>query len=702
MLYLLPVILGAFLLFQVQPLIARLLLPLFGGGASVWTACMLFFQVVLLAGYAYAHGLSQLALRRQLQLHCGMLLLSLFALPIGLAADFSPQASAPLLQLVVALSLSVGVPYAVLSATGPLVQQWFARQYATRSPYFLYSWSNAASLLALLSFPFLIEPNLSSQWQTWSWSAAFAGYIVLMLLLMLRLWQVESSFTQNTFTQNTRDNLPQSNGKTALSVQIRWLLYSALGVVFLVATTNAMTQNVAPVPFLWVVPLAIYLLTFILSFQSTRWYQRGYALWVLSLIALIAVMMHFIGTQFNLLSQLCIYLGLLTVGCLICHAELAKAKPQSSQLTGFYLMLALGGCVGSAFVAFVATWLFDQFLEFPLAFVGLLLLLAWQLLSTPDASAFRSSNTSLPIRLLQFFWQTPDRRSGFLALAFALLSSGLLLELNRLFSQTDVYRARNFYGVLSVKDVTLDGVTERRLIDGSTSHGTQYQDAATKSQPLSYYRPQSGAAHALSLKSAVKGPIKAGFIGLGAGTLAAYGKAGDQYRFYELNPAVIAVAQQYFSYLSDSKAQISLVEGDGRVSLQQEFNQGQLQQFDLLVIDAFAGDSIPQHLLTREAMALYQQHLAKDGIIAVHISNTHLNLLPLMVGTAQAMGWQLGYFMTPPSAEHPHQTEWVWLTAQSESLSQPQTQALLTPIDLAGKTPLQWSDAYSDLVSLLK
>ncbi len=696
MLYLLPVILGAFLLFQVQPLIARLLLPFFGGGASVWTACMLFFQVLLLAGYAYAHGLSKLALRQQLQLHTAILLLSLLALPIGLTEGFSPQAEAPLLQLVVALFLSVGVPYAVLSATGPLLQQWFARQFAARSPYFLYSWSNAASLLALLSFPFLIEPNLTSLWQTRSWSLGFFGYLLLMLLLIVRLWRAEPTLPKITVVAT-----PADSGQVLVGAKSRWfwLLYSALGVVFLVATTNAMTQNVAPVPFLWVVPLAIYLLTFIVSFQSTRWYQRSYALWVLGLISLIAVMMHFIGTQFNLLSQLCIYLGLLTVGCLICHAELAKAKPASSQLTGFYLMLALGGCVGSAFVAFMATWVFDQFLEFPLAFVGLLLLLALQLLSTPYAG---SAHSAFSQRLLQFFWQTPARRTGFLALAFAVLSTGLLTELNSLFSKSDVYRSRNFYGVLSVKDVTLDGVTERRLIDGSTSHGTQYQNAATKSQPLSYYRPDTGAAHALALKSAEKGPIKAGFIGLGAGTLAAYGNAGDQYRFYELNPAVVNVAQQHFSYLSDSKAQISLVEGDGRVSLQQELTQGQAQQFDVLVIDAFAGDSIPQHLLTLEAMTLYQQHLAPDGVIAVHISNTHLNLLPLMAGTAQALGWQLGYFMTPASEAHPHQTEWVWLAANQQPLSAPQTRALLSPVDLQGKTPLQWSDQYSDLLSLLK
>jgi len=697
MLYLLPVILGAFLLFQVQPLIARLLLPLFGGGASVWTACMLFFQVLLLAGYAYAHGVSRLALRRQLQVHSALLGLSVLTLPIGLGEGFLPQAETPLVQLVLALSVSVGVPYAVLSATGPLLQQWFARQFAARSPYFLYSWSNAASLLALLSFPFLIEPNFNSLWQTRSWSLGFLGYLLLMLLLMARLWRAAPDLPQAPGGELPSTAVPVSTHDRWL-----WLLYSALGVVFLVATTNAMTQNVAPVPFLWVVPLAIYLLTFIISFQSTRWYQRAYALWVLGLISLIAVMMHFIGTQFNLLSQLCIYLGLLTVGCLICHAELAKAKPASHQLTSFYLMLALGGCVGSAFVAFAATMLFDQFLEFPLAFVGLLLLLAWQLLKTPAAISGQRPNSAVSNRLLQLFWHTPERRSGFLALAFALLSTGLLTELNRLFSQSDVYRARNFYGVLSVKDVSFNGVTERRLIDGSTSHGTQYLDQAGPIQPLSYYRPDTGAAHALALKTAQKGRIQAGFIGLGSGTLAAYGKPGDHYRFYELNPAVIDVAQRYFSYLSQSAAEISLVEGDGRVSLQQELSQGQARQFDVLVIDAFAGDSIPQHLLTQEAMALYQKQLAPDGVIAVHISNTHLNLLPLMAGTAQAMGWQLGYFMTAASDAHPHQTEWVWLTADPQLLLDASTRVLLSPVELQGKKPLLWSDQYSDLFSLLK
>ena len=701
MLYLMPVVLGAFLLFQVQPLIARMLLPSFGGGASVWTACMLFFQVLLLAGYAYAHGLSRMSLRRQFMFHSVVLALSLWALPIGLAEDFMPEPQSPLRQLVVALLLSVGMPYAVLAATGPLLQQWFARQFEARSPYFLYAWSNAASLIALLSFPFLIEPHLDRAWQTMSWSVAFFCYVLLMLLLMFRLWRLAPTLAVTPEAGKAKVALVQN---VDAEPEIRhapwfWLLYSALGVVFLVATTNAMTQNVAPVPFLWVVPLAIYLLTFIICFQSTRWYQRSYAIWVLGLISLIAVMMHFIGTQFNLVSQLSIYLALLTVGCLICHAELAKAKPQSSQLTGFYLMLAFGGCVGSAFVAFGATWLFDQFLEFPLAFVVLLLVLALQRLQVPIV---KSPTSSLSLRLWQFFWQTPSRRSGFLALAFAALSVGLLHELTGLFSTADVYRSRNFYGVLAVKDVTVDGFTERRLIDGSTSHGTQYLDEAAKTKPLSYYRPGTGAAQALTFKSADKGRINAGFIGLGAGTLAAYGQAGDHYRFYELNPAVIKVAGQYFSYLADSKAQISLVEGDGRVSLHQELAQGQRQQFDVLVIDAFAGDSIPQHLLTLEAMALYQQHLAPDGIIAVHISNTHLDLLPLMMGTAQALNWQLGYFKTLPNQPHEHQTEWVWLSAQQQAWPTEFAGTAFSPIDIKGKSPIKWTDQYSDLLSLLK
>jgi len=704
MLYLLPVVLGAFLLFQVQPLIARQLLPYFGGGAAIWTACMLFFQVLLLAGYAYAHGLSKLRLRHQLQSHCFVLLLSAVALPIGLPAGFTPSASTPLLQLVSALAMSVGIPYLLLATTGPLLQQWFAQQHPRQTPYFLYSWSNAASLLALLSFPFLIEPNLSNSWQNHSWSLLYLLYLLLLCGLMLTLWRQlptiameQSALQQMQIKQQHTD--ANQDGAAAVGAGF-WLVYSELGVVFLVAITNAMTQNVAPIPFLWVVPLAIYLLTYIVAFQSTRWYQRGYAVWLLGILALIAVMMHFIGTQFDLLSQLVMYLGLLTVGCFICHAELANAKPGNSQLTRFYLMLALGGCIGSALVVFVASWLFDQFLEFPLAFIALLLTLAcqqWRLSVVNAASGC--------YRSLSNWWQSTARRESLLALFFALLSSGLLLELNRLFTATDVYRSRNFYGVLSVKDVSINGVTERRLIDGSTSHGTQYLAVAgehNKTQPLSYYRPGTGVAHALATLSTQKGALKVGFIGLGAGTLSAYGKPGDQYRFYELNPAVLQVAQQYFSFLADSAATISLVEGDARVSLHQELQQGQRQHFDLLVIDAFAGDSIPQHLLTLEAMTLYRQHLASDGIIAVHISNTHLNLLPLMVGTADKMGWQLGYFFSPATKQHPHQTEWVWLTANSLWLQSPATEALLSRVDLAGRSPLQWHDHYSDLLSLLK
>ncbi|GAA6205971.1 fused MFS/spermidine synthase [Thalassotalea sp. SU-HH00458] len=692
MLFFIAIFIGAFLLFQVQPLIAKVILPYFGGGAAVWTACLLFFQAFLLLGYLYAHLLSKIGdVKKQVFTHGMLLLFSLCLLPIGslpveTITNLAETDNLPLTNVLLLLATSIGLPYFILSSTGPIAQHWFSLANHNQSPYKLYSLSNVASLVALLSFPFLIEPFFTSAQQSWYWSVMYFVYAVVMAALLVKITQNkhlqpchEARDEQESITKQGHDFVCLYTRWTPLL----WLGFSTLGVIFLVSTTNAMTQNVPPVPFLWVLPLCLYLLSFIICFHSPKWYVRWYWFALFMLTAFIAIFMFFIGSQFDITSQVVIYSSILFSACMLCHGELARLKPNVEQLTFYYLTLAFGGFLGSVLVAFVAQNIFTQFLEFPLAIVSLFILFSW---------AVYRENTRI------------DKLS-LTSIALAIFCGVTLWQLNQLYIKTDVYSERNFYGILSVKDVNVDGQKERRLIDGTTSHGTQSLMPGAAHIPMSYYRENTGVAIALEQLSLInkqnQQSLNVGFIGLGAGTLAAYGNKGDRYRFYELNPAVVHAAREYFSYLTDSKADVEIVIGDGRVSLSKELKAQSTGNFDVLVIDAFSGDSIPQHLLTVESMQLYWQHLAPNGVIAVHISNTHLNLLPLMQGLAQQSDKQLAYFKTKAQTENGHDTQWVWLTDNQSLLDNPVTKSYRTPITTNTNTVV-WSDDFSHLLSVLK
>jgi len=689
-LYFITIFIGAFLLFQIQPLIAKLILPYFGGGAAVWTACLLFFQAFLLLGYSYAHGITQLNNhKKQVMTHVALLVISLFTLPIGLSSLSSfDSGQSPLWQILLLLSTSIGLPYLLLSSTGPLVQRWFSQSKNT-IPYKLYSLSNFASLLALISFPFCFELLLTSEQQSLYWSVAYGIYIVIFIALALQFMrQIDDANGGDLLNTNTQ--VPDSNesgaerrlldnSNVSKMQQLLWLGLSAVGVVLLVSTTNAMTQNIPPIPFLWILPLSLYLLTFIISFHSPKWYVRWYWLGLFVFTALMAILMVFIGSQFDIISQVIIYSSILFSACMICHGELARLKPHTDKLTWYYLLLSLGGFLGSAFVAFVAQNIFQQFLEFPLAIISVFVLLSCAIII--DEKQFNAlAKTSMASAVICFI---------------------IFILLNSQYVKTDIHSERNFYGILSVKEVLINNKKERRLIDGTTSHGTQSLEPNEQYIPLSYYRENTGVALALE-KLSQSSAIHAGFVGLGAGTLAAYGKRGDRYRFYELNPAVTAAANNYFSYLSDSKAEIELILGDGRVSLTQETNAGINHQFDILVIDAFSGDSIPQHLLTTEALTLYWQQLKTNGVLAVHISNSHLNLAPLMRGLAENSGKSIRYFITHAKNSTGHDTEWVWLTNNKKLLNSPIIKAYTSSWSDGGKEKVIWTDNYSNLLSVLK
>jgi hypothetical protein len=691
MLYLAIIFLSAFLLFQVQPLIAKLILPFFGGGAAVWTACLLFFQAFLLLGYFYAHCLTQIkSVKKQIGFHFSLLICSVIFLPIGIQTwdDFT-QTNSPLQNILMLLTVSIGLPYFILSSTGPLIQRWLTYIEVGKLPYQLYSLSNLGSLLALLSFPFVFEPLLTISQQSLYWTI---GYVSYALLIVALLWKM-SKLTLNIQDNKIKEwNINKTQNKSILD-KFLWIALAMVGAVILVATTNAMTQNIPPVPFLWILPLCLYLLTFIISFHSPKWYVREYWFALFVLTACLALLMYFIGSQLDIVSQIIIYSCILFIACMICHGELARLKPEVEQLTLFYLFMSLGGFLGSAFVAFVAQNIFDQFLEFPLAIISVFILLALSTYVQKDTTIksqtwFVGSNVTLAISFIVG-----------------------LIYLNALFVKTNVASDRNFYGILSVKDVEVNNKVQRRLIDGTTSHGTQSLEVGEERLPLSYYRKNTGVALVLEqlrkqrLKEDISKNLNAGFVGLGAGTLASYGNTNDHYVFYELNPAVINSAQTYFTYLSDSAASIELVLGDGRVSLQRQLNQSGSEQFDTLVIDAFSGDSIPQHLLTQEALSLYFNHLKDDGVLAIHISNSHLDLTHLVRGLAHVLNKEIIYVETDADEDNEHNVQWVLLTDNQVFLTDARVKAYRSdwPMDRSGaKSDIIWTDEHSDLLSVLK
>lgn len=687
--YLLLIFIGAFLLFQVQPLIAKVVLPFYGGGAAVWTACLLFFQAFLLLGYFYAHQLSKIiTIKKQISVHASLLLLSLLTLPIGLShglfAENSLSIQSPLFSILTQLTLAVGLPYFLLASTGPLVQRWLTFIETDKLPYKLYSLSNCASLLALLSFPFVVEPVLDSTQQSLIWSLVFFVYVLLSFWVMQGVVRQLEGVNLASLIATTHDDNKMEMGKAILAL---WGCLSAVGVVLLVATTNAMTQNIPPVPFLWVLPLCLYLLSFIISFHSPKWYVRSYWFALFSLTAVLAILMFFIGSQFDIISQVVIYSCILFTACMICHGELARIKPQAQGLTLFYLIISLGGFLGSAFVAFVAQNTFSQFLEFPFAILSVFLLLA--------ATCFISPS--------KVSWLKHASMIGFVVL------TGLFIYINQLYISNDIHSERNFYGILSVKDVAVGDQTERRLIDGTTSHGTQSLQVDKRYLPLSYYRQGTGVALSFSQMRLYKkqtlkqtSAINVGLVGLGAGTLAAYGKKGDHFTFYELNPAVINAAENYFTYLDDSQATIKLQLGDARVSLSQTPNNDPDSLFDLLVVDAFSGDSIPQHLLTTEAISLYLKSLTKDGVIVIHVSNSHLNLLPLMRGLAKDNNLAISYFHTRAEQSEEHDTQWVWLSRSGKILDSAFVKAYRSDWPDNSNTEVLWTDVSSSLLSVLK
>lgn len=676
------IFLSAFLLFQVQPVVGKLVLPWFGGSAGVWTTCLLFFQMLLLLGYLYAHlVMRHLSHRGQVRLHGGLLLAALLTLPLRLHPLFQPSGGAePLGRLLGLLVLTVGLPYLLLSTTGPLVQAWVARR--GQVPYRLFALSNLASMLALLSYPLFVEPYLPLKAQSWLWSAGFVAFAGLVFTLARR-----NAHAQPIEQAPQEPAAAPSSGQKGL-----WIVFAAVPSMLLMAVTTHLSTNVAPIPFLWVLPLSLYLLSFILCFDGTRWYRRGLFLGLLPILLTVMSLslspdFRFADYRFEVLSTAAGWLGSvrgqvllfnagLFVACMVAHGELARRRPHPQFLTGFYLRLSFGGALGGIFVAWLAPRLFTTYLELPLGLAAAAavagLSLAWDL-----GPSYRWRSVAAGVL-------------GLLAVGLGIHA----LRLDRDVDRITVARGRNFYGTLSVFDNPER--TWRTLAHGTISHGGQFLNPAKASRPSTYYSLDSGVG--LAIASLKEQPRKLGVVGLGAGSLAAYGRPGDRIRFYEINPLVEPFARRYFSYLGGSRATTEVVLGDARLSLEAEAPQG----YDLLAIDAFSSDSIPVHLLTREAFALYFRHLGPGGVLAVHVSNRYLALQPVVRASVDAFGQTARVVDTESDDdEGSYGSTWVLVTQDGAFFDRPAFRDNKEVKHLPAAA-LVWRDDFSNLFRVLK
>jgi len=649
------VFLGAALLFLVQPMFARMVLPLLGGSPSVWNTAMVFFQAVLLAGYGYVHlSTTRLGVRRQAMVHLALLALPIVLLPITLPRDWSPPVQqSPVFWLLALLAVSVGLPFFVVSTTGPLLQKWFAstRARAASDPYFLYAASNLGSMLGLLSYPFLLEPSLRLADQSRLWAVGYGLLVAFAVVCAFAVWRAPRSSESVLEPTHGPDRAASSLAEVTVYRRVRWVLLALAPSSLMLGVTTHLTSDIAAIPLLWVVPLAIYLLTFTLVFAPRTLIPRNLVLrvlpWTLVPIAVAVVTRVYVVwllVPLHLLMQLC--------ATLACHGELANDRPSTRHLTEFYLWLAVGGVLGGVFNALIAPRIFTSVTEYPLALV-MIALLAPPLRPLESDRKSRTLDVAIPLGLALIIAGvvTTARWRGYTVafpemvlltlglviplfsfarrpLRFGLGLAVLLLGLPILYSDRgrELHAERSFFGV---HRVLVDPVHHLRcLVHGTTVHGAQSLDPARRDEPAGYYHRKGPMADVFrSLRARVQG-ARIAVAGLGAGTLAAYGEPGQDWTFYEIDPVVERIARdpRWFTYLRDARARTRVVLGDARLSLARAADQ----RYDLLVLDAYSSDAIPIHLVTCEALRLYLDRLAPHGVLAFHISNRYFDLAPVV------------------------------------------------------------------------
>jgi len=633
---------SAFLLFQVQPLLSKQILPWFGGSPAVWTTAMLFFQSLLCLGYLYAHALAALPSRKtQARIHVVLLVLAaLLASRVLPGADLRPESpDSPVFQVLLILGASVGLPYFCLATTGPLVQHWFTSTAHSSSVFRLYALSNVGSFLALLSFPYVLEPWLEQQEMGRLWTAGFWVFALLCLPVALGAWQNKSPV--GAAPSGAAEGVPAkqavvSSLKPSLAQRLSWVALPALASLVFIATTDQISHDVAPEPGLWVATLGLYLVTFILTFDHPRWY-RPKLFAFLTLVLLLASsglndIPRWLGIQwdYGVNEVRWSHYALLFVVCMLCHGELYRRRPTDTRrLTEFYLCMSVGGAFGGLFVTLVATQFFDDYYEWLIALV-LVALLACHV-------------------LFRFEGHASGRMRQAVAALTAVVMVGLLFVMENPWSWRNVHKGertevlldqvRNFYGTVAVKERRFAKEPERDdrvFFSGNVTHGQQFLSDKLRHVPTTYYARDSGIGETLQWAMSQKPSLSVALIGLGAGTLANYARPADAYDFYEINPAAVRIAQEWFDNLSTCKAgEQNILLGDARLRMEQLPKD---KLYDVIVLDAFTGGSVPIHLLTREAFQIYRDHLKPDGHIAINITNAYLNLYPIVKAQAEVLG----------------------------------------------------------------
>ena len=707
------IFLSAFLLFQIQPMIGKFILPWFGGTPAVWSTVMLFFQVLLTGGYAYAYWLMRR--RKQAVIHVSLIVVSIVILsilsfiwksPITPDATWKPQdVSSPILDIFKLLSVSVGLPYFLLASNSPLMQAWFSRVFPERSYAKLYSLSNAGSLLGLLAYPILVEPKMSLQSQGWMWSMGFAFFGLFAGWIAFRNGRAAVRLSLTTASDSTSPRPP-------LSLMSLWIALSATASLFLLSVTNQISQEVAVIPFLWILPLALYLLSFILTFSGERGYNRkAYSvLFIASTVMTLFVLLN--STRLHVYWQIIAYCLLLLSVCMLSHGELYLLRPEADHLTSFYLMVSIGGALGGLFVSLIAPVIFNGYWEF---FVGLAMAIAILLSlrggdsrrnNPQQARVVTSNRPSTALRSTQDGNPRNDisARARFVFFVFGLVT--VMLVLVGTYFSGSLYAKRNFYGVIRVReDFVGDPPRPAYLMaHGITVHGLQFI-GADRDSPTTYYVKGGGAGLAILNHPRNGQGLKVGMLGVGTGTLAIYGQPSDVYRLYEINPVVTDLAEGrggYFSFVSDSQANVMMVLGDARISLERELAETGSRNFDVLVLDTFSSDSIPVHLVTKEALDLYLEHLAPDGIIAAHITNLHLDLQPVFWQLAKYYGLSMVRVNYEGDSDGGYASHWVLLARDPALLDVPAIEGHAIDLSDYSTTLKLWTDDYSNLFQILK
>jgi spermidine synthase len=695
---------SAFLLFEVQPVISKMILPWFGGSPMVWSICLLFFQTLLLVGYAYVHILVKQRIPVQVVLHLLLLVVAIVLLPITPEGSWKPDPAVnPTFYILQLLSVHVGLPYVLLSSTAPLVQTWYSQVYSARSPYRLYAVSNFSSMLALLGYPFLIEPAFDSPTQGQYWSYAFLLFAAFVGGLGIQRWRLDRLYPSDSFDdgpghegaslQNEGHSMPPRWPQVTL-----WLFLPALASMMLMAVTNHVSQDIAAIPFLWIAPLCLYLLSFILCFDSTRWYHRGVVASLTAMSILAISVLHIgevpLAEMFDLQMRLPqlgrhipfdagLYFGVLFLVCMLCHGELVRLKPDPRYLTSFYLAMSAGGAIGGVFVAIVCPLIFSTYLEIRLGLIAAYVV-------------------AILVMLLLLRARVSGKGRWLYVPILPLMIGALVVVLQgqiRSTSPDTIVTTRNFYGGLRISEAYREKpwLHMRVMYHGRILHGSQLLQPGWELIPTNYYAESSGVGVVMK-HYPHEGPRHVGVIGLGTGSMAGHAREGDRYRFYEINPQVVAFAESHFSYLENTPAATEVILGDARLSMESEAPQ----EFDILVVDAFTGDAPPVHLLTGEAFDLYLQHLKTDGILAFHVSNRHLDLGRLVAATAESNDMKVIEIYTPETGEVLDiASTWIVVTDNQDFI---QNAAVVAAAKFGRKSFEEtrvWTDKYSNLFQLL-